>query len=179
MKTPQSNTSIKKSSKNNNLPSYLLYNYWGRYQHVIMGTRSKRQLVLSFLAVLLSVTVAFSPTSVRGFPSCIHHHGSTSSNTALKSTPFSVGGPSSELLTRFSDQVTQELSASQFYLSASSKFLCCYCIICNLSANHISYLISTYLISSFSKFGSTEEIGKDKQSTCWQNRLRNVVMHYN
>jgi len=33
--------------------------------------------------------------------------------------PFSTGGPSQELLDRFSNQVSRELAASQFYLSAS------------------------------------------------------------
>mmetsp|Transcript_16191 Transcript_16191/g.46516 ORF Transcript_16191/g.46516 Transcript_16191/m.46516 type:complete len:235 (-) Transcript_16191:54-758(-) len=40
----------------------------------------------------------------------------------LSTTPFSVGGPSEELLQLFSRQVTQEFSASQLYLSASIWF---------------------------------------------------------
>ena len=40
----------------------------------------------------------------------------------LSSAPFSVGGPSEDLLQLFSRQVTQEFSASQLYLSASIWF---------------------------------------------------------
>ena len=42
--------------------------------------------------------------------------------TAVSSTPFSVGGPSEELLDLYSSQVTNEFAASQLYLSASIWF---------------------------------------------------------
>ena len=38
------------------------------------------------------------------------------------STPFSLGGPSDELLALFNAQVTNEMAASQLYLSASIWF---------------------------------------------------------
>lgn len=43
-------------------------------------------------------------------------------NGAVSPTPFSIGGPSEELLERFNRQVTHELDASQAYLSASIWF---------------------------------------------------------
>jgi len=61
------------------------------------------------------------------FPPMTAHHAGFGSNLRLtvrrlSSTPFSVGGPSDELLELFSRQVTQEFSASQFYLGASIWF---------------------------------------------------------
>ena len=73
----------------------------------------------------LATAVAFSispPTACR--PTQAHDGGSNIRLTVrrLSSTPFSVGGPSDELLELFSRQVTQEFSASQLYLSASIWF---------------------------------------------------------
>ncbi|KAL7529906.1 hypothetical protein ACHAXR_003218 [Thalassiosira sp. AJA248-18] len=73
------------------------------------------RLSTSLLALLscTSPTVAFVQPSYGTRPT-----------TALReaSPPFSTGGPSQELLDLFSNQVSHELSASQFYLSASIWF---------------------------------------------------------
>lgn len=45
-----------------------------------------------------------------------------SSSPSTTTTPFSVGGPSTELLDLFNSQVTSEFVASQLYLSASIWF---------------------------------------------------------
>ena len=74
---------------------------------------------MKILILLISciATGAFSPprtTRIRNLPCLTVRH--------LSSTPFSVGGPSEDLLQLFSRQVTQEFSASQLYLSASIWF---------------------------------------------------------
>lgn len=45
-----------------------------------------------------------------------------SESSTVASPPFSIGGPSDELLDLFNNQVTNEFSASQLYLSASIWF---------------------------------------------------------
>ena len=84
-----------------------------------MNSTSMKILVL-FLSCV-ATTVAFStPMTARARTGC----GSNRRLTvrSLSSTPFSVAGPSDELLELFSRQVTQEFSASQLYLSASIWF---------------------------------------------------------
>ena len=78
--------------------------------------------ILTFFLSCVATTVAFSPPmTARARTGC----GSNLRFTVrrlISSTPFSVGGPSDELLELFSRQVTQEFSASQLYLSASIWF---------------------------------------------------------
>ena len=76
-------------------------------------------ITMKILILLISciATVAFSPprtTRINNPPCLTVRH--------LSSAPFSVGGPSEDLLQLFSRQVTQEFSASQLYLSASIWF---------------------------------------------------------
>lgn len=89
----------------------------------IDSTSGDSMKILILLLSFVATTVAFSP------PLTAHHaaHAVCGSNLRLtvrrlSSTPFSVGGPSDELLELFSRQVTQEFSASQLYLSASIWF---------------------------------------------------------
>ena len=70
----------------------------------------------------MSVTLAFSPSgrgwkTTENFNRAIRHTPLYQSNT-----PFSIAGPSQELLDLFNNQVTQEFMASQLYLSASIWF---------------------------------------------------------
>lgn len=72
---------------------------------------------------ILSITLlpclasAFSP---RGYENTRSTTSTRLSETAV--APFSVGGPSQDLLDLFNDQVTKEFSASHLYLSASIWF---------------------------------------------------------
>jgi len=73
--------------------------------------------LLSLIAVLLISTVlAFVP------PLTYDTKYRNLLNAESSATPFSIGGASDELLELFNKQVTQEMAASQFYLSASIWF---------------------------------------------------------
>jgi hypothetical protein len=81
---------------------------------VMMRTTTTGHQLLSLIAVLLISTVlAFVPPLAYD-TKCRNLLNAESS----AATPFSIGGASDELLELFNKQVTQEMAASQFYLSA-------------------------------------------------------------
>lgn len=76
-------------------------------------------LSTALLLAFSSLAAAFSPSisTTQPRPTC-------ADSAALKvaASPFSVVGPSQELLDLFNNQVTKEFTASQFYMSASIWF---------------------------------------------------------
>mmetsp|Transcript_28861 Transcript_28861/g.52790 ORF Transcript_28861/g.52790 Transcript_28861/m.52790 type:complete len:228 (-) Transcript_28861:209-892(-) len=89
-----------------------------------MANSTRRMSLTTFLLLsCTSMTAAFSPSTYK--TASRHVTASTTLNVESPSSPpspFSLVGPSQDLLTLFNDQVTKEFSASQFYLSASIWF---------------------------------------------------------
>mmetsp|Transcript_31079 Transcript_31079/g.57603 ORF Transcript_31079/g.57603 Transcript_31079/m.57603 type:complete len:228 (-) Transcript_31079:199-882(-) len=90
------------------------------------NSTGRMSLTTFFLLSCTSMAAAFSPST---YTTQSRH---VTASTALKvesssspPSPFSLVGPSQDLLTLFNDQVTKEFSASQFYLSASIWFDSC------------------------------------------------------
>jgi ferritin len=73
------------------------------------------------LSCCISVAAAFCSLH-QASPTKLLSPKKSTSLLPLSSTPFSIGGPSKELLELFNNQVTNEMAASQLYLSASIWF---------------------------------------------------------
>lgn len=82
-------------------------------------------LTLLLLSYNISLSFAFSPLpdAIIGIVSRAPLLTKNSAiNSVAKAAPFSISGPSQELLDLFNSQVTKEFAASQLYLSASIWF---------------------------------------------------------
>lgn len=78
--------------------------------------------VMKITAILCCIPIAAAFTSPRATAGSTRAVALLMSDGVTSSTPFSIGGPSDELLDLFNSQVTNEFYASQLYLSASIWF---------------------------------------------------------